>query len=243
MKTLKLLVLAMALAAAPACKKKPKETPPPTTEPGSASGMAPTPGSASGATDPTMGSGSAGSAVDPNAGSGSAAAATPDATADSLTILAEHGPEKKPDDPVKVVFDKVTVKKADFDPAKIEGGSATIEVDLSSFKSGSEKRDGHLATPDYIDNKKFATATIDVSNVKKKDDTHFTADAKVKLRDTEKTYPVTFEILDKTADSIRIKGEHKFNRLDFKVGKEKLGKDEGVQFEMTAQLQLTLKKT
>jgi polyisoprenoid-binding protein YceI len=243
MKTLKLLVLAAALAAAPACKKKPKDNPPTTTEPGSASGMTPTPGSASGATDPTMGSGSAGSAADPNAGSGSAAAATPDATADSLTVIAEHGPEKKPDDPVKVVFDKVTVKKADFDPAKIEGGTATIEVDLLSFKSGSDKRDGHLATPDYIDNKKFATATIDVSNVKKKDDTHFTADAKVKLRDTEKTYPVTFEILDKTADSIRIKGEHKFNRLDFKVGKEKLGQDEAVQFEMTAQLQLTLKKT
>jgi polyisoprenoid-binding protein YceI len=244
MKTLKLLVLAAALAAAPACKKKPKDNPPPTMEPGSASGATPTPGSASGV-DPNAGSGSAGSgsAADPNAGSGSSAAATPDATADSLTILAEHGPEKKPDDPVKVVFDKVTVKKAAFDPAKIEGGTATIEVDLLSFKSGSDKRDGHLATPDYIDNKKFATAVIDVSNVKKTDDTHFTADAKVKLKDTEKTYPVTFEILDKTADSIRIKGEHKFNRLDFKVGKEKLGKDEAVQFEMTAQLQLTLKKT
>ena len=244
MKTLKLIVLATVLAAAPACKKKKTEpAPTPTTEPGSASGATPTPGSASGA-EPTMGSGSdmgSGSAVDPNAGSGSAAAV--DATADSLTILAEHGPEKKPDDPVKVVFDKVTVKKASFDPAKIEGGTATIEVDLMSFKSGSDKRDGHLATPDYIDNKKFATATIDVGNVKKKDDTHFTADAKVKLRDTEKTYPVTFEVLDKTADTIRIKGEHKFNRLDFKVGKDKLGKDEAVQFEMTAQLQLTLKKT
>lgn len=243
MKTLKLLVLATALAAAPACKKKPKENPPPpTTEPGSASGMTPTPGSASG-TDPNAGSGSAGSAADPNAGSGSAAATTPDTAGDNLTILAEHGPEKKPDDPVKIVFDKVTVKKADFDPAKIEGGTAQIEINLGSFKSGSEKRDGHLATPDYLDTAKYATATIDVGNVKKKDDTHFTADAKVKLKDTEKTYPVTFEVLEKTADSIKIKGEHKFNRLDFKVGKEKLGKDEAVQFEMTAQLQLTLKKT
>jgi polyisoprenoid-binding protein YceI len=244
MKTLKLLVLATALAAAPACKKKPKESPPPTTEPGSASGAAPTPGSASGATDPTMGSGSAGSgSADPGAGSGSAAAATPDANANSLTILAEHGPEKKPDDPVKVVFSNVTVKKADFDPAKIEGGTATIEVDLLNLKSGSDKRDGHLATPDYLDTAKFGVATIDVGNVKKKDDTHFTADAKVKVKDTEKTYPVTFEILDKTADSIRIKGEQKFNRLDFKVGKPKLGKDEAVQFELTAQLQLTLKKS
>lgn len=243
MKMLKLLVLATALAAAPACKKKKTEpAPTPTTEPGSASGMAPTPGSASGATDPGS-AGSAGSAADPAAGSGSAAAATPDAAGDNLTILAEHAPDKKPDDPVKVVFSSVTVKKADFDPAKIEGGTAQIEVDLTNLKSGSDKRDGHLATPDYLDTKKYATLTIDVSNVKKTDDTHFTADAKVKLRDTEKTYPVTFEVVEKTADSIKIKGEHKFNRLDFKVGKDKLGKDEGVNFDLTAQLNLTLKKT
>jgi polyisoprenoid-binding protein YceI len=236
MKTLKLLVLATVLAASPACKKK-KTEPAPVTEPGSASGAAPTPGSASGA-DPNMGSGSA----DPSAGSGSAAMAPADASADFIQVHAEHA-EKKPTDPVVVTFEKYTVKKATFDPAKIEGGTATIEVDLASLKTGSDKRDTHLTTADYIDTSKFTSMTIDVVNVKKKDDKNYTADAKVKLRGAEKTYPVTFEVVEAKDDWIRVKGEHKFPRLDFKVGKAKTGKDESVAHDLTVKLQLTLKKT
>src|SRR5215207_3005272 len=136
MKTLKLLVLATVLAASPACKKKKTEVvTPPVTEPGSASGAMATPdapdmaGSGSG----MAGSGS-GSAADPNAGSagsGSAAAAR-DPKADFISVLAEHA-EKKPTDPVEVSFDKFAVKKATFDPKKVEGGTATIEVDLASL--------------------------------------------------------------------------------------------------------------
>lgn len=239
MKTLKLLVLATVLAASPACKKKKTEpTPTPTTDPGSASGAMATPDApdmaGSGSADPTMGS--AGSAT------GSAAAAPVDPNADYFQIHAEHA-EKKPTDPVIVTFDKVTVKKASFDPKKIEGGTATIEVDLASLKTDSEKRDAHLNTADYIDTSKYTTMTIDVVNVKKKDDKNYTADAKVKLRGVDKTYPVTFEVLEATDDSIRVKGEHKFPRLDFKVGKEKTGPDEGVAYDLTAKIQLTLKKT
>jgi polyisoprenoid-binding protein YceI len=244
MKTLKLLVLATVLAASPACKKKKTEpTPTPVTEPGSASGAMATPDApdmaGSGSADPTMGSAGSGSAA---AGSGSAAAAPADPNADYIQVLAEHA-EKKPTDPVVVSFDKFTVKKATFDPKKIEGGTATIEVDLASLKSGSDKRDAHLTTADYIDAKKFTTMTIDVVNVKKKDDTHYTADAKVKMRGVDKTYPVAFEVVEAKDDWIRVKGEHKFGRMDFKVGKEKTGPDESVAQELTVKLQLTLKKT
>lgn len=240
MKTLKLLVLATVLAASPACKKKKTEDTPktPVTEPGSASG-APTPGSAApGSADP--GSADPGSAAVAPGSAGSAAPA--DANADFITVYAEHA-EKKPTDPVVVSFDKFTVKKATFDPQKVEGGSATIEVDLASLKSGSDKRDKHLTTADYIDTTKFTTMTIDVGNVKKKADNTYTADAKVKLRGVDKTYPVTFEVVEAKDDWIRVKGEHKFGRLDFKVGKEKTGPDESVAQDLTVKLQLTLKKT
>ena len=241
MKTLKLLVLATVLAASPACKKKKTEpAPTPTTDPGSASGAMATPdapdmaGSGSGSADPTMGS--AGSAE------GSGSAAMRDEKADYIEVHAEHA-EKKPTDPVIVTFDKFTVKKAAFDPKKIEGGTATIEVDLASLKTDSAKRDAHLSTADYIDTSKYTTMTIDVVNVKKKDDTHYTADAKVKMRGVDKTYPVAFEVVEVTDDSIRVKGEHKFPRMDFKVGKEKTGADEAVAHDLTVKLQLTLKKT
>lgn len=250
MKTVKLFVLAAVFALAPACKKEKK--PEATKDTGSAA-MA---GSDTGSAAPTPDTGSAaagsagamaGSADGSAAGSAAAVAPTPtEETADWIKVHATHF-EKKEGDPVEVKFDKFKVTKASFDPKKIEGGTATIEIDLTSLKSGDEKRDEHLATPDYLDVKKFATAVIEIGNVKKKDDTHFTADAKVKFHGVDKKYPVAFEVAEATEDSIRIKGEHTFKRLDFKVGK-KPGKDQkkgedGVADELTVKLQLTLKKT
>lgn len=231
MKTLKLFALATVLATTAACTKKGQEKKAPP-EPAVTTGSGSAPGSAPGSADP----GSAPGSADPGA-----TATTPDANADFIAVYAEHA-KKKPDDPVEVRFDKFKVVKADFDPQKIEGGSATLEVDLTSLRSGSEKRDGHLTTADYIDTAKFATMTIDVGNVKKKDGNAYTADAKVKLRDIEKTYPVTFEVVEAKDDWVRVRGEHKFPRLDFKVGKP-ASPDESVAQDLTVRLQLTLKKT
>ena len=175
-------------------------------------------------------------------GSGSAAPAE-DPNADYIVVEAEHA-KKKPEDPIKVKFTKFTVKNATFDPKKIEGGTAAIEVDLTSLSTGAPKRDDHLKTKDYFDVAApgFATMTINVADVKKKgDDKHFTANATVKLHGIEKKIPVEFEIAEAKADWIRIKGEHKVKRMDFKIGKT--GPDESVAEEVTFKVQLTLKKT
>jgi polyisoprenoid-binding protein YceI len=240
MKTAKLVVLAALLAIA-ACKKdKPAEG---TGSSGSSAGSSMA-GSSSGSS--SSGSSSAGSAD--NAGSGSSMAAgsgssatEPNPDADYFIVAAKHDPGK-PGDPVEVKFDKLKVVKATFDPKKIEGGSATLEVDLASLKTNSNKRDDHLRSASYLDVSKFATLTIDITNVKKKDDKSYTATAKVKLHGTEKTYPVSFEVVDVKDDTIRIKGEQQIKRLDFKVGK-KVGPDELVADDLTVKLQLTLKRT
>jgi len=162
---------------------------------------------------------------------------------DSIVVLARHS-EAKPDDPVKVQFTSFKVVKASFDPKKVEGGKATIEIDATSLKSGADKRDAHLNTPDFLDTKKFPKITVDIDKVKKKADKTYTAEATVKFRDVSKKYPVTFDVVDSTADSIRIKGEAKFNRNDFKVGKDSPDpKTAPVQNELIIQLALTLKKT
>ncbi|MCW5804621.1 MAG: YceI family protein [Deltaproteobacteria bacterium] len=198
-------------------------------------------GSGSGDSKPAGGGSDTGSAA--QAGSGSAdAAPAADPNADFIEVLADHT-EKKKEDPVVVKFEKFKVAKAAFDPAKIEGGTATIEVDLTSLKTGSDKRDGHLATKDYFDSgvAAFATMVIDVADVKKKgDDKHFTANATVKLHGVEKKLPVEFEVVDAKDDWIRVKGEHKVKRNDFKIGKTK---DEPVADDLTFRMQLTLKKT
>lgn len=173
--------------------------------------------------------------------SGPAFAADPEP--DSIVVLAKHV-EAKPDDPVHVQFTSFKVVKASFDPKKVEGGKATIEIDATSLKTGADKRDAHLNTPDFLDTKKFPKITIDIDKVKKKADKTFTAEATVKFRDITKKYPVTFDVVDQTADSIRIKGETTFSRLDFKVGKDsKDPKVAPVQNDLVIQLALTLKKT
>jgi polyisoprenoid-binding protein YceI len=168
--------------------------------------------------------------------------AAPDPNADYIEVHAEHA-KKKPDDPVKVRFEKFKVTKAAFDPKKIEGGTATIEVDLASLKTGSDKRDEHVKSKDYLDTATaaFTTLTINVADVKKKSDKRFTANATVKLHGVEKKIPVEFDVAEAKADWIRIKGEHKVKRTDFKVGKT--GPDESVADEVTFKVQLTLKKT
>ena len=241
MKLLTTLTLALSLTAFAACKKTDK------TEPATGSGSAEVVGSGSAAagsdTAPVAGSGSdtaaAGSGSAVAAGSGSAA--TPDdPNADYVTVFATHA-KPKPDDPVQVKFTKFAITKATFDPKNLEGGTATIDLDVASIKTGSDKRDGHLASPDYFDVAKFTTATAEVGNVKKKDDTHYTADAKVKFRDLEKTYPVEFEVVSTTDTSVQVKGTTKLARTDFRVGKE--GPDQGAADALELKFQLTFKKS
>lgn len=172
------------------------------------------------------------------------AAHAADAEPDSIIVLAKHT-EAKPDDPVQVRFEKFKVTKATFDPKKIEGGKATIEIDANSLKTGADKRDAHLNTPDFLDTAKNPTITINVDKVKKKADKTYTAEATVKYRGVTKKYPVTFDVLDTTADSIKIKSEVNFNRLDFKVGPADSPdpKKNPVQTGLVLQANLTIKKT
>lgn len=160
---------------------------------------------------------------------GSAAPATsagprsaPTAEPDRVEVLARHRPvasqEDRAADPVVVHFDRFAVTKARFDPKHLEGGTATIELDMTSIKTGSEERDNDLKSPDYIDVGRFATATVDVTNVKQQTATTYTADATVAFRGLTRTYPVTFAVIATTETSVRIKGEHTFSRLDFAVG-------------------------
>jgi polyisoprenoid-binding protein YceI len=187
----------------------------------------------------------AGSAVAP----GSAAAPTPapapmpDPAADHITVLAKHK-VAKPTDPVRINFETFKVVKADFDPKKIEGGKATIEIDLSSFHTDSDKRDGHVKSPAYLDIGKFATATIDIDNVKLKAGTTYTANAKVSAHGITKTYPTTFDVLETADDHVKIKASQAFTRLDFGVGTDPATDGEQqVASELTLEMVLTLKKS
>jgi polyisoprenoid-binding protein YceI len=163
------------------------------------------------------------------------------AAADHITVLAHHN-NRKPTDPVRINFEKFRVVKASFDPKKIEGGTATIEIDVSSFHTDSAERDDDLRSPAFLDVGKFATLTIDIDNVKQQAGSTYTADANVTAHGVTKKYPVTFDVLEATGDSIRIKGEHTFTRLDFGVGTDPAqDARQQVATDLTIQMELTLK--
>src|SRR5215468_2903782 len=70
---------------------------------------------------------------------------TPAADGDRVEVLARHRPnagqEDLDADPVVVRFHKFAVTKASFDPKNLEGGTATLELDMASITSGSVERD------------------------------------------------------------------------------------------------------
>lgn len=174
------------------------------------------------------------------------AAPAPDAPVadpDEIFVLAKHTPQK-PTDPVKVRFSKFKVVKAHFDPEKLDGGTASIEIDLASLESGSGERDHHLQSESYLDVGKFATLTVDVDNVEKGADMTFKADATVKLHGVTKKYPIEFDVLSHNGGTYRIQGSHEFSRLDFGVGTDpKKDKEQQVDTALTIRWRLTIANT
>ena len=242
MKLTTLSALLVSAVLATACKKKeepaPAVTPPPVpTHVAGSNAVTPPPADPGTPPAPTA------PAADPIVAAGPDYSKLPAGTADFIAVLATHA-EPKPLDPVLVKIESFKVVKADFDPAKIEGGTAEIELDLNSLKTDSEKRDGHLKTPDYLDVAQFATAKVKVENVKNKADKTYTADATVNVHGIEKKFPIEFTVVDATADSIKVWVNHTFSRLDFGIGKDSPDpKVEGVAQELTLRALLTLKKT
>ena len=144
--------------------------------------------------------------------------ASVDEKGDYLKVETMHEPTKL-GDPVLVVFGGLNVVEAKFDPATIEGGTATIEFDLTQVDSGVPKRDKHLASADYLDSANHPKGTILVKDVKASGEERYTASADITVHNVTKTYPVEFKVTEKDETSITIKGTHRFDRNDFAIGK------------------------
>lgn len=160
---------------------------------------------------------------------------------DYIVVEANHT-KKKPKDPVIVNFKSFKVTRADFDPNKLEGGTAQIQIDIGSLQSGIAKRDGHLKSGDYLGAAKFGTATITIKDVKKAGGDKYKASAEIDLHGIKLTQPVEFTVLERMADGIRIKAHHELGRTAFKIGKPAADGDP-VADTVVVKLELTLKKT
>ena len=168
--------------------------------------------------------------------------AVPDSDkSDYMIVYASHA-QPKPSDPVSLRFEKIKVTKVKFakDIKKgVEGASAEFEVDLTSLKSDSSKRDAHLKSADYLDTSKFTTAKVTVEKPRHIGDGNYRAPAKISFRNKTYDWEVFFKVVETLPDGVRIRGEHKFTRKDVGVGKES---GDSVGQDLLVRLQLTLKK-
>jgi polyisoprenoid-binding protein YceI len=164
-----------------------------------------------------------------------------EAAADYVKVSASHA-TPKPSDPDVFFIKKFRVVHADFDPQHLEGGSADLELDLTSLDSNNADRDADVEGESYLDVARFATATIHVDHVTKTGDDTYAADATVNAHGVEQKLPVTFTVLSRAGDAMRIKGSATFPRFAFAIGAPE-GQPDSVGADITIELQLTLAKT
>jgi polyisoprenoid-binding protein YceI len=130
-----------------------------------------------------------------------------------------------------------------FDPASPTSATFDVSVKAESVDTNAEKRDQHIAGPDFLDGKQFPVIRVKSKSVKKTGDKSYQVAADLELRGVTK--PVTIDI-EHTGTSTDPRGttragfEAKFtiNRMDYGVSfmPDGLGKDvvfivsiEGVQ--------------
>ncbi len=155
---------------------------------------------------------------------------------DYFNVEISHA-EPKPTDPVIVSFSDVKVTNSSVNLEKMEESTAELTINMAALDSGIPKRDGHLATADYLDSAQFATATVKVSGVKLKDGETYTAKTEVSAHGMSKTWDVEFTIVEKGEKDITVEATHEFSRGDFGIGK---AEGDSVAQTATGKLRITL---
>ncbi len=91
-----------------------------------------------------------------------------------------------------------------------------VEVDIASIDTGIGRRDRHLLSDDFFDAERFPTATVELRDFELLDPTHVKAAVGLRIRGIEKSFPMTFEIVDRKAR--RVRATTTIDRTDFGVG-------------------------
>jgi polyisoprenoid-binding protein YceI len=80
----------------------------------------------------------------------------------------------------------------ELDPAQPEKGDLEVTVEVKGITTGDEKRDGHLASPDFFHAEKYPEIAFKSNAIFPKGDRHYTASGNLTIR--EITRPVSFDV-------------------------------------------------
>jgi len=122
---------------------------------------------------------------------------------------------------------------------KVEGGSVSVEIDIDSMYSDSEKLTGHLKSPDFFDAAAHPKATFASTEIKAggSDGYSHTVVGNLGMHGTTKqiTFPANIAMKD---GGVKVDSEFSINRKDF--GMEYAGKaDDLIRDEVVIKLDLT----
>ncbi len=114
-------------------------------------------------------------------------------------------------------FKKFTATAALAD-GKVEGGNVSVEIDVSSMFTDSDKLTGHLKSADFFDAEGNPTATFSSSKIAAgaEGEYGFTVEGNLTLRGVTKkiTFPANIET---AGDKVTVKSEFSIDRKDFEM--------------------------
>lgn len=99
---------------------------------------------------------------------------------------------------------------------KPETGRVSVEIDMSTVATDSEKLDGHLKSPDFFDVAKFPRATFTSTAIAAGEGGKFTVTGQLQLHGVTKTISFPAEI-QTGPGNVSVKADFKINRQDFGV--------------------------
>lgn len=108
-------------------------------------------------------------------------------------------------------FTKVDIPDGDFEKATVE-----FEVDLGSVWEKAADLISHLLTPDFLDVKKYTTATVKIDRAEKTGDDTYEAVATVSLHGVTVEVPIEFKVVG--SSPLEIEGTATLSRTAFDVG-------------------------
>jgi len=101
--------------------------------------------------------------------------------------------------------------------SEIKSLDASLAIDITSISEKSEKLTNHLKAPDFFNIAEFATATMDIKNVKKQGDGSYTVDMKLNMKGLTQEMSSTFKVT--STNPLHVKGTALVNRNLFSLGK------------------------
>lgn len=82
-----------------------------------------------------------------------------------------------------------------FDPAKPEASSVEAKIKVASINTGNERRDKHLASPDFFDTEKFPEITFKSTSVKKVGENKLVARGPLTIKGVPKDVDLHIDLL------------------------------------------------